>query len=69
MVKLTPENLEVIIKQNRKCLAVWCGPKKRKMGYWFVFEKLKGDKVALRATINEASSSGTIEELTGFIRP
>lgn len=64
--KITPENLDVVILQDRLWLALWCGPRKRKLGHWFVYRKRK--TLSLRARIYDVSREATFKELLGFVR-
>lgn len=65
--KLDPINLEVFVLQNRNWLAVWCGPRGKKIGHWFLYRK--GKHFVLRARIHEISRKATLDELVPFAGP
>lgn len=74
IVDLDPSELEVVILQDRQWLAVWCGPRKRKIGHWFVYSKAKADEkhpniLLLRATIPQVPRDAKLDELAGFALP
>lgn len=65
--EITPENLDVVILQDRSWLALWCGPKRRKLGHWFLYAK-KRKSIVLRATLRDATRVATLKELIPFAK-
>lgn len=63
--EITPENLDVVILQDRSWIAIWCGPKKRKLGHWFLYAKRR-KSIVLRTTIHDVSRVATLKELIPF---
>lgn len=65
---ITPENLDLVVKQNAKLLAIWCGPIGLKIGHWFLYPKRGRQQAKLAAVVHDVSRAATIKELAGFVR-